>query len=252
MFTEERHKKIKELLVKNKSIYVENIVAKFNVSAVTARKDLKALELGKDIIRTHGGAMIVENTMFDLPLYEKKKIRTEDKIAIAKQASLIIQKGDVIILDNGSTSTFIAQELKERTGITIITNAVNIASDLASSKLDVILTGGNLRQQSFSLIGPMSEASLKNITANKYFMSVDGIDIENGFTTPNILETKISQLMMKAAKEIIVVADSSKFGQHRIGIICGIVDVDAIITSKNIDKIYLKEFKKHGVKLFMV
>ncbi len=154
MFTEERHKKIKELLVKNKSIYVENIVAKFNVSAVTARKDLKALELGKEIIRTHGGAMIVENTMFDLPLYEKKKIRTEDKIAIAKQASLLIQKGDVIILDNGSTSTFIAQELKERTGITIITNAVNIASDLASSKLDVILTGGNLSCLLYTSPGP--------------------------------------------------------------------------------------------------
>lgn len=252
MFTEQRLEKIRQIVSRDKSVYVEDIVAKFKVSAVTARKDLKALELMNVLVRTHGGAMVAESTTLDLPLYEKQKIRTKEKIRIAQQANKLITEGDVVILDNGSTSTFIARELKERTGITIITNAVNIASELASGKLDIILTGGNLRQQSYSLIGPLAEASLKDMTADKYFMSVDGIDFQHGFTTPNILETKISQTMMKAAQQIIVVADSSKFGRRRTGIICGVKEVNSLITNDDISKENRNALKKLGVELFLV
>lgn len=252
MFTEERREKIKELLAKNKSVYIEEIAEKFGVSTVTARKDLKALESEKLLVRTHGGAMTALNSSLDLPLFEKQKLRTREKMAIAKRASAMIRDGEVIILDNGSTSTFIARELKERQGITIITNAVNIASELASSKLDIILTGGNLREKSFSLIGPIAEATLKDITANRYFMSVDGIDFDQGFTTPNIPETKISQMMMKVAKEVIVVADSTKFGQRRTGIIAPIKGVRGIITSKDLSKENQRAVKKCGIELFLV
>ncbi len=252
MFTEERREKIKQLLSRDKSVYVDDMTEKFKVSAVTVRKDLKALEQMNVLVRTHGGAIMTENSSLDLPLFEKQKIRAREKSDIARQAGKLIEEGDVVILDNGSTSTFIAREIKERKNITIITNAVNIASELASSKLDVIMTGGNLRQQSFSLIGPGAEASLRNMTANKYFMSVDGIDLKAGFTTPNTMETKISQTMMKVAKEIIVVADTSKFGQRRACIICAINEVAQLITNKDLGREYQRALRKEGLKLFLV
>jgi DeoR family transcriptional regulator of aga operon len=253
MFTEERHRLIKDQLLKNRSINIEEIVNQFGVSAVTARKDLKLLESQNLLVRTHGGAILnEESATLDLPLDKKQQINVPEKMAIARKVNEFVQEGDIIILDNGSTSTFIARELKDRTGITIITNAINIAWELASSKIDLILIGGNLREGSFSLVGPIAETCLQNLTANKYFMSVDGVDLEFGFTTPNLYETRLAQKMMAVSQSVMVVTDYTKFGKRRMGVIAPVKAVQAIITNKELVLDYQKKISDIGVALHLV
>ena len=125
---------------------------------------------------------------------------------------------------------------KFKKDIKVITNAVNIASELAASENEVILTGGFLRENSFSLVGPITEAALMKMTADKFFLGVDGIHFEYGLTTPNMMEGRVNQLMLKIAHEVILVADSSKFGKRSMSVIAQIQDVHKIITDKNILK----------------
>lgn len=252
LFTETRRAQIIAIIQQQKSIYVEAIVEQFGVSAVTVRKDLKALEDENVLTRTHGGAILNDKSTFDPPLVEKQKIRTAEKMAIARQAARLVNEGDVIILDNGSTSTFIGRELKNHRKLTIITNAVNIAWELAGSPVEIILTGGSLRAGSFSLLGPLAEASLTDMSANKYFMSVDGIDMGQGFTTPNLQETRMSQLMMRAAAEVIVVADSSKFGQRRMSVIAPLTGINRLITDAGLPDLARQTLLDTGIDLIVV
>jgi len=164
----------------------------------------------------------------------------------------MVEVGDVVILDSGSTTTFIARYLKFKKGLTIITNAVNIATELAASNIEVILTGGILRESSFSLVGPLAEDAIRSITADKMFLGVDGIDFKVGLTTPNILETKVTQLMVKAAAEVILVADSTKFGRRSMGVISEIKEIDKIITDKNINQNDLDKLEALGVETILV
>ena len=118
---------------------------------------------------------------------EKEKLNLEEKIRIAKKAAKLISEGDTIILDSGSTTSFVAKEIKHMKGITVITNAINIVSILLNSDIDVILIGGLLLKETSTLVGPLADDELRKISADKLFIGVDGIDFEVGLTTPNIL-----------------------------------------------------------------
>ena len=226
MLNEERRQSIQEILTKKERILVKDISMTFNISEVTVRKDLKMLEKRGLLSRVHGGAILNRSYVTDLALTEKERIHAKEKERIAQRAEQMIESGDVIILDSGSTTTRLARRIKFKKAITVITNAVNIATELAASEISVILTGGTLREKSFSLVGPFAEDSLIKITADKLFLGVDGIDFEFGLTTPNLLEAKVNRIMMDAAAESIVLADSSKFGKRSLGVINKIKAVD--------------------------
>jgi DeoR family transcriptional regulator of aga operon len=164
----------------------------------------------------------------------------------------MIKLGEVIILDSGSTTTCIARRLKFKRGFTVITNAINIACELVASEVELILIGGLLREKSFSLVGPLADEALRNLTADKLFLGVDGIHFDYGLTTPNVLEAKVNQLMIKAASEVILVADSSKFGRRSLGVIADINAVDGIITDDNIKKDDLAGLQQSGIKVYLV
>ncbi|MCK4966639.1 DeoR/GlpR transcriptional regulator [bacterium] len=253
MLSEERRQKIQEILVQNKRILVKDIAKRFNISEVTIRKDLEVLEKRGLLNRVHGGAILTSGSLvMDLAITEKENINPLEKERIAQKAKQFIEIGDVIILDSGSTTTRIARQIKSEKGITVITNAVNIASELASTEVNVLLTGGNLREKSFSLVGPIAEDSLTKITAKKLFLGVDGIDFDYGLTTPNMLEAKVNRMMMRAAVETILVADSSKFGRKSLGIIASIKDVNKVITDNNINESDYKKLNDLGIEVFIV
>ena len=253
MLSEERRQKIIETIEKNKRIIVKEIAKTFNISEVTIRKDLELLEKRGLLNRVHGGAILTTGSLLtDLAITEKENINPHEKERIARKAKEFIESGDVIILDSGSTTTQIARQIKSEKGITVITNAVNIASELAQSAVSLILTGGNLREKSFSLVGPIAEDSLTKITAQKLFLGVDGIDFDYGLTTPNLLEAKVNRMMMQAAVETILVADSSKFGRKSLGIIASIKDVNKVITDNNINESDYKKLKNLGIEVYIV
>jgi DeoR family transcriptional regulator of aga operon len=158
----------------------------------------------------------------------------------------------VIILDSGTTTTAVARACRNFKNLTIITNAMNIAGELAGSGVEVILTGGVLRQNSFSLVGPLAEESLRKLSADLLFLGVDGFDVGYGLTTPNLLEARVNRAMAESAKRTIAVCDSSKFGRRSLSLIIPTSSVDETITDKNISKRDLKSLREAGVEVTLV
>jgi DeoR/GlpR family transcriptional regulator of sugar metabolism len=252
IFQEERIRRIMELLEKENRVLITDLCKTFDTTSVTIRKDLDLLENEGLLKRTHGGAILFKPLFHGLALNEKEKLHAEEKERIANEAVKMISAGEVIILDSGSTTTQLAKKMKELKGIKVITNAVNIALELANSELDIILTGGTLQKNTSTLIGPLAEEVLRKISADKLFHGVDGIDYEIGLTTPDIVEANTSHVMMQRASENILLVDSSKFGRRSLGVICRVKEIDKIITTKKMDKPEIKKLNDMGVEVIIV
>ena len=252
IFQEERIQGIRKILERENRVLVNDLCKTFTTTTVTIRKDLDLLEKEGFLKRTHGGAILNRPLFQGLPLSEKEKLHLHEKECIADEAVKMIHEGDVVILDSGSTTTQLARRMKELKGVKVITNAVNIAFELANSKLEVILTGGVLQKNSSTMVGPLAEDVLGKISADKLFQGVDGIDYEIGLTTPDIAEANTSRVMMQRAGEKILLVDSSKFGRRSLGVICPVKAVDKIITTKKMDKSEIKRLNELGVEVVLV
>jgi len=253
VLSEERRRHILEILNRDGRVLVPDLARRFRTSQVTIRKDLDVLQSRGQIHRSHGGALAVrESALLDPTLREKEKLHRREKLCIAKAAAGMVQEGQVVILDSGTTTTSIARELREFKNLTIITNAVNIAAELSGSSLEVILTGGTLRKNSFSLVGPIAEETLRRLNADILFLGVDGFDVQHGLTTPNLPEAKVNLAMMDVARVVVVVCDSSKFGRRALSLIAAPSSVHHLITDKGIAKPDLAALKKAGIEITLV
>ena len=233
----ERHKLILKKLEENGFVEVTDLSQEFDVSLVTIRKDLKALEEKKLLFRSHGRAIPSNPYTTENHVNVKEKIQTKEKIRIAIAAGLILEPNDSIIIASGTSVIEFARHLKPVEGLTVLTASLNTALILSENpNIDVIQLGGIVRRSSSSVIGPISEKMLAEFTFTKLFLGVDGIDLEYGLTTTNLMEASLNKEMIKAAQKIIVLADSSKFGRKGFGRICGLNDVDQIITDSGIDE----------------
>jgi DeoR family transcriptional regulator of aga operon len=252
IFQEERIRGIIKILEKENRVLITELCKTFNTTAVTIRKDLDLLEQEGVLKRTHGGAILHRPLFHGLALNEKEKLHSDEKERIAAEAVKHISEGDVIILDSGSTTSSLARMMKNLKGITVITNAINIAMELANSDIEIILTGGSLQKNTSTLIGPLADSILNKISADKLFHGVDGIDYELGLTTPNITEANTSRVMTKRAGEDFLLVDSSKFGRRSLGVICQMKEISKIITTRKMDKTELKKLNDLGVEVIIV
>jgi DeoR family transcriptional regulator of aga operon len=253
MLSEERRREILGMLQSEGRVVVRELSKHFRTSQITIRKDLEYLHHQGQLERTHGGALPnVTSVLQDSPLREKERQNRQEKIRIAEAAVRKIRPGQVIILDSGTTTTAVARACRNFKNLTIITNAMNIAGELAGSGVEVILTGGVLRQNSFSLVGPLAEESLRKLSADLLFLGVDGFDVGYGLTTPNLLEARVNRAMAESAKRTIAVCDSSKFGRRSLSLIIPTSSVDETITDKNISKRDLKSLREAGVEVTLV
>ncbi|MGA8233990.1 MAG: transcriptional repressor AgaR [Candidatus Acidiferrales bacterium] len=253
MLSEERRREILELLRTDGRVLVRDLSSHFRTSQITIRKDLEFLHREGHLERTHGGALPnVSSVLQDSPLREKARQNRPEKIRIAAAAVHRIRPGQVIILDSGTTTSAIARACRKMKNLTIITNATNIAAELADSPVEVILTGGVLRQNSFSLVGPLAEESLRNLSADLLFLGVDGFDVRYGLTTPNVLEARVNRAMAESAKTTVAVCDSSKFGRRSLSLIIPTSAVHEAITDKNISKRDLKALREANVDVTLV
>ena len=217
MLNEERRRVILETLSRDGRVLVGDLAKQFDTSQVTIRKDLDILQAHGRIHRTHGGALpMLQGALEDPTLLEKEKLHRRIKQRIAMAAARGVQEGQVLILDSGTTTTAIARSLRHFQNLTIITNAVNIAVELSGTSIEVILTGGTLRKNSFSLVGPIAEETLHRLNADILFLGVDGFNVHHGLSTPNLLEAKVNHAMMEISKQTVAVCDSSKFGRRSL------------------------------------
>jgi DeoR family transcriptional regulator of aga operon len=253
MLSEERRREILEMLHTEGRVLVGALAGKFRTSQITIRKDLEFLQHEGQLERTHGGALPVKTgALRDRSIQEKEQMHRREKLRIAEAAVHMIRQGQVIILDSGTTTTAIARLVRNIKNLTVITNATNIAAELADSSVEVILTGGVLRKNSFSLVGPLAEESLKKLSADLLFLAVDGFDVRYGLTTPNVLEARVNRVMAESARRVVVVCDSSKFGQRSLSLIMPTGSVHETITDKRIPKKDLKVLREADVEVKLV
>jgi DeoR family transcriptional regulator, aga operon transcriptional repressor len=252
LIPEQRRRAILGLLERQGQVSVQDLVNEFSISAVTARSDLDALSTTGALVRSHGGAVRKLEPTRDYPLDLKRSIHRTEKAHIGRAAASLVQPGEVIILDSGTTTTEIARQLKIRAvhGITVISNAMNVISELVDAPgISVISIGGVLRPVSLSFVGPQAEAMLADLHADRLFLAVDGFDLEHGPTTPDVLEAHLNGLMMSVAKETTVVADFSKLGRRSVSRIGSIEQVRRLITDAKAPGEFVKALQARGIEV---
>ncbi|MGA2234318.1 MAG: transcriptional repressor AgaR [Terriglobales bacterium] len=253
LLNEERRREILGVLHRDGRVLVKDLARHFRISQITIRKDLEFLDRQGVIQRTHGGALPVQaGALLDPTLREKEQLHRREKTQIAHAAVRLVEEGQSVLLDSGTTTTAIARALKNRAQLTVITNAINIAAELAGTHVEVILTGGMLRKNSFSLVGPLAERTLRQLSADILFLGVDGFDTKAGLFTPNLLESEVNRAMVAIARRTIAVCDSSKFGRRSLCNITPVSTVHEVITDRQISKSDLHALKEAGVKVTLV
>jgi DeoR family transcriptional regulator, aga operon transcriptional repressor len=249
----ERHQYILSKLKKEGTINVLNLCEDLNVSSVTIRKDLKLLEDKNLLFRTHGGGTLTNPYTVDRHVNEKEKIRATEKMDIGSYAATLIQPNDCIIIASGTTVLSLARNIKPQSNLTVITAALNVATELnLHPEIEVLVLGGVLRKSSSSATGNYAEQILDDFSCSKLFLGVDGIDIEFGLTTTNVMEAQLNRKMIKTAQKTIVLADSSKFGKRGFGRICGLEEVDQVITDKAVSEHTVETLKSMGIEVTIV
>ena len=250
MFAQERQQIISNMLKEKSSIKVIEISEALNVSESTIRRDLQEMEEKSLLMRTHGGAVGVGNrTNYEPSFLDKKDERKDKKIKIAECASKMIKDGYTVILDSGTTILEIAKRITAK-DVTIVTNSIDIAGELSSNdQIEVIVTGGSIRVSTRAMVGTITERMLKNFRVDKAFIGANGISIDDGVTTPNVTEAQTKKVMMNNAREVIVVADGSKFRNVSFSVICPVKAVSMIITSDEITEQEVQEYNEVGVEV---
>jgi DeoR family transcriptional regulator of aga operon len=191
--------------------------------------------------------------LYELPLRYKGSRYRDEKRRIAQVAIERVGKGFVIGLTGGTTTTEVARALIDRPGLTVVTNALNIASELAvRPNLKLVVTGGQARSQSYELIGPLAEPTLAGLNLDIAFLGVDGISAGAGLTTHNEVEAKTNRLLLKRARNVIVVADSSKVGRVAFAQICRTKEADELITDSGADESLVAELMVEGLSVTVV
>jgi DeoR family transcriptional regulator of aga operon len=253
LLIEERRRRICELLREDGRVTVDALATRFGTSQVTIRADLSTLESAGALTRTHGGALLREET--DEPLGVKQLQHHAEKVRIAQAAVALIHEGETIILDSGTTTAEIARAIRkaELQSINVITNALNVAALLMDvPAVRLIVPGGILRPESNSLSGPMAEAALANLRADRLYLGADGLDSEIGVMTPHLGEAELNAKMIRISQQVVVVADSSKLLRRNIALIAKVEQIHMLITDRAAPAEAVDELRRRGVEVRLV
>ncbi|WP_248929601.1 DeoR/GlpR family DNA-binding transcription regulator [Paenibacillus hamazuiensis] len=250
LFEEERQQKIADYVQSKERASVQELAQLFGVSESTVRRDLKILEEANQLRRTHGGAVALLSDNSEPSFVEKEDRYRAQKEAIAKEAAALIQEGDTLVLDSGTTTYYLAKQLKAFKQLTVVTNSVMVAQELAAQKgIDLVLTGGTLRHETLAMVGPLTEKALESVFVDKAFVAINGIDPAIGLTTPNMLEASAKKCIYRCAKQVILLADHSKFGRVSFAKVADLSDIDHCITDDGISDSALKVLEEAGIEV---
>ena len=251
----ERHKYILDSLNKHGFVRITDVANELGVTKVTIRKDIKILESKGLLYKVHGSARPANPHVADLDVHVKDNINRDAKRRIAQRAAEMLGETDSIIMASGSTVYAFAEEIKMRMWhhLNIVTPFLRLGVLLNESEnVNVVQLGGSVHKKSLSVLGEEAARELDDCICSKVFFGVDGIDPEHGITTSTIDEAKLTRRMMHAASQVIVLADSSKFGQRGFGRICALEDIDVIVTDERIPEQMISIIEEAGVDLIIV
>ena len=249
----ERHKFVLDQLQSEGFVSVRELSNALGVTKVTIRKDLRLLEDKGLLYRSHGSATLVSPYVNEKPVDEKELVNVEDKQAIAKAAIESLKMDEAIIIGSGTTVGAFAQAIPRNAKLTILTSAMNVTMALLDCKdIEVVQLGGVVRKSSSSVVGHYAEEMMQSFACSKLYLSVDGISLEHGFTTSNMMEAHLNAKMIQSVQKTIVLADASKFGKKGFGKICNLEDVDQIITNKSASKQFVSTLEAKGIEVILV
>lgn len=252
MLAHQRRDKILELLKEDGSAKVAALSKIFKVSEVTIRQDLEKMDKDGLITRAHGGAFLkeVEQQVRSFALMNQANM--DKKQVIGAKAAELINDGDTIILDSGSTTTEIAKQLVGRKHLTVITNALNIAVILgAEPGIDVVMTGGEFKPPTLSLTGQKAADFFADVHVDKLFLATAGISLRSGLTYPSLNDIVVKKAMIDVAEIVYLVADSTKIGKGAFASLGALSLIDYIITDTSIDAAHQQLFDQHEIELIL-
>lgn len=231
----ERRKYSFEALNERGHVSVAELSEHFGVSEVTIRKDLQYLEERNLLMRTHGGAMRLDYLVSEQTLEEKGQKYQEQKARIGRAAAALVEDGDTLILDAGTTILQVARHLRGKRNLTILTSSITVAAEVMRiPDAEMIMLGGLVRSASAAVVGHYAEQIVRDHSFRKLFLAVDGFDLERGLSTTQTLEAHLNRIMIESAMQTIAVFDSSKIGRRGLCTICGVESVDSIVTDDQI------------------
>ena len=252
MLPKQRKEKILALLKEDGSAKVIDLARIFKVTEVTIRQDLEKLEKNGLVIREHGGVHLknVEDQVRNFSLVHQDNLK--EKEIIAEKCLEFIHPGDTIILDSGSTTTEIAKKIINIKGLTVITNALNIALMLgANPNIDIIMTGGEFKAPTLSLTGQKAADFFKGLNVQKLFLATAGISLKSGLTYPSLSDLVVKKAMIDAADITYLVADSSKIGKSAFASLGALSLIDYIITDEGVENKHKEVFRENEIQLII-
>lgn len=252
----ERHNKIVELVLDKGQVTITDICTMFDISEMTARRDLNVLDRQGLVRRVHGGAVTNLGRSYEPPFQTRTVKNQEAKISIGLKAAELIYDGDSIALDVGTTTLEIVQGLRGKRNLTIVTSCLQIANKIVDQlSLDIdarlILAGGIVRPRELSMIGPIPAQVYQDLHVDKAFIGISGISLEDGMTEYNIEDTQIKRMLIRSAREKIVVADGSKFGVTSFTTVAPLTAIDKVVTDKSAPLDIVEQVREQGVEVIL-
>jgi DeoR/GlpR family transcriptional regulator of sugar metabolism len=252
MLQTERRQSILNLIEKEGALQVNELVRRFSVSEMTLRRDLAALERQGLLRRVHGGAISDRGRSFEPPFLARRAAHQEEKRRIGQAAAALIKNGDSITLDVGTTTLEIARNLAEKQDLTVLTPSFQVAAVLSSQPgIRLILTGGILRPGELSLVGHVAERTFQDFYVDKLFLGAAGIDLQAGLTEYNLEDTLVKHAMLRSAKQVILVADASKFNRVAFAAIAPMKSIHTIITDASLDSATVTQLRKMDIDVIL-
>jgi DeoR/GlpR family transcriptional regulator of sugar metabolism len=234
VFARERQEHIVRIVEEHGRVRVGELATRFQVSAVTIRKDLLGLEANHRLIRTHGGAIAIDRSRPELAFDIRERLQSDEKLAIGVAAAALVHDGESIVMDASTTALSVARQLKARGGwsqLTVITNGLRLASDLAGHPgIVVLMLGGRVRWEALSVVGQLGDGLFSRINVQKAFLGAAGFTPESGLADATDEEAQIKRSMVTAAREIIAIVDRTKWEHAAFATFCPTDQISQVLT----------------------
>lgn len=254
MLAVERRSRIEQIINENKSVLVVELARMFDVTTETIRADLLKLEKQGILVRTYGGATLAGGEGQDLSFKERDTVNSEAKQKIGSRAARMIRDGETIFLDASTSSLHLARNLKNKNGLTVITNAVNIVRELSDCEnIKLICTGGKLASKNMSYVGRFAEKMIReNLAANKFFFSCRGVNLSRGLMDTSEDEAQIKLAMLESSDSAIFLCDHNKLGRVGVPVISSLDKLDTFITDVRLDDEWREKLESYDVNVITV
>ena len=251
MFPLERQKKIIELLMIKKVLKMTELTEELNISVDTLRRDINILAKQGKIEKIYGGIKLIESKLGESSIDERMVNHLEEKESIAQICSEMINDGDCIYIDSGSTTYQIAKYIKQKRNLTVVTNSIPVVVELMNSDVELIIIGGKIRKHERSVVTFEYLFNFNELNILKAFICTSGITLEKGISDYNLEEALTRKKIIELSKEVYVAADSTKFGKDVTVGIAPFDKIDYMITDHNLNKDYIDQFKKINTNLII-